>query len=134
MVYDIIPDQQLLVRQPDILILEGLNVLQAGATQEFVSDYFDYSIYIDAEEPDIEQWYVERFLKLRETVFQDPQSYFRHFAALSDDQAVDVARGIWRDINGKNLTENILPTRARAALVLHKAEHHHVTAVKLRKL
>jgi type I pantothenate kinase len=133
-VYDIVPDQQLVVHQPDILILEGLNVLQAGATQEFVSDYFDYSIYIDAEEPDIEQWYVERFQKLRETVFQDPTSYFRHFAALSDTDAVDVAHSIWRDINGKNLSENILPTRARAALVLHKAEDHRVTAVQLRKL
>jgi type I pantothenate kinase len=133
-VYDIIPDQELIVRQPDILILEGLNVLQAGATQEFVSDYFDYSIYIDAEEPDIEQWYVERFHKLRETVFQDPESYFRHFAALSDADADEVARGIWREINGKNLSENILPTRARAALVLHKADDHRVTSVKLRKL
>jgi type I pantothenate kinase len=133
-VYDIIPDQELIVRQPDILILEGLNVLQAGATEEFVSDYFDYSIYIDAEEPDIEQWYVERFHKLRETVFQDPESYFKHFAELSDAQADEMARGIWRHINGKNLSENILPTRGRAALVLHKADDHRVTSVKLRKL
>jgi len=133
-VYDIIPDQKMTVRQPDILILEGLNVLQAGATQEFVSDYFDYSIYIDANESSIEDWYVERFLKLRETVFQDPDSYFQHFAALSDDQAVSVARGIWHGINGKNLKENILPTRARAALILHKAEDHRVTSVQLRKL
>jgi type I pantothenate kinase len=134
-VYDILPDQELTVRQPDILILEGLNVLQAGgAASEFVSDYFDYSIYIDAEEPDIEEWYVARFLKLRETVFQDPESYFRHFAALDDEQAVATARGIWRDINGKNLQENILPTRSRASLVLHKAEDHRVTSVQLRKL
>jgi len=133
-VYDIIPDQKMTVRQPDILILEGLNVLQAGATQEFVSDYFDYSIYIDANESSIEDWYVERFLKLRETVFQDPDSYFQHFAALSDDQAVSVARGIWHGINGKNLKENILPTRARAALILHKADDHRVTSVQLRKL
>jgi type I pantothenate kinase len=133
-VYDILPDQELVIRQPDILILEGLNLLQAGGTQEFVSDYFDYSIYIDAEEPDIEEWYVARFLKLRETVFQDPESYFRHFAALDDEQAVATARGIWRDINGKNLQENILPTRSRASLVLHKAEDHRVTSVQLRKL
>ena len=133
-VYDIILDQELIVCQPDILILEGLNVLQVGATSEFVSDYFDYSIYIDAEEPDIEQWYVERFQKLRETVFQDPASYFKHFAALSDDDAEAVAHGIWREINGKNLSENILPTRGRAALVLHKADDHRVTSVKLRKL
>jgi type I pantothenate kinase len=133
-VYDIVADQELVVRQPDILILEGLNVLQAGGTQEFVSDYFDYSIYLDAEEPDIEEWYVARFLKLRETVFQDPQSYFRHFANLTDEQAVVTARSIWRDINGKNLQENILPTRPRASLVLHKAEDHRVTSVQLRKL
>jgi type I pantothenate kinase len=133
-VYDIIPDQELSVRQPDILILEGLNVLQAGSTQEFVSDYFDYSIYIDADEASIRQWYVERFLKLRETVFQDPDSYFKHFAALTDAQAVAVAKGIWHDINGKNLKENILPTRPRAALILHKTDDHRVTSVKLRKL
>jgi type I pantothenate kinase len=133
-VYDIIDDQELIVRQPDILILEGLNVLQAGGTQEFVSDYFDFSIYIDAEEPDIEEWYASRFLKLRETVFQDPESYFRHFAALSDEEAVATARVIWRDINGKNLQENILPTRERASLILHKAEDHRVTSVQLRKL
>jgi type I pantothenate kinase len=133
-VYDIVPDQELVVRQPDILILEGLNVLQAGGTQEFVSDYFDYSIYLDAEEPDIEEWYVARFLKLRETVFRDPESYFRHFAGLTDEQAIVTARSIWRDINGKNLQENILPTRARASLVLHKAEDHRVTSVQLRKL
>jgi type I pantothenate kinase len=133
-VYDIVADQELVVRQPDILILEGLNVLQAGGTQEFVSDYFDYSIYLDAEEPDIEEWYVARFLKLRETVFRDPESYFRHFAGLTDEQAIVTARSIWRDINGKNLQENILPTRARASLVLHKAEDHRVTSVQLRKL
>jgi type I pantothenate kinase len=133
-VYDIVDDQELVVRQPDILILEGLNVLQAGGTQEFVSDYFDYSIYIDAEEPDIEEWYVARFLKLRETVFQDPESYFRHFAALTDEEAIAMARSIWREINGKNLQENILPTRDRASLVLHKTEDHRVTSVQLRKL
>jgi type I pantothenate kinase len=134
-VYDILPDQELTVRQPDILILEGLNVLQAGgAASEFVSDYFDYSIYIYAEEPDVEHWYVERFMKLRETVFQDPKSYFRHFADLGDEEAVSVARGIWRDINGKNLSENILPTRERAALILHKEADHRVSSVELRKL
>jgi type I pantothenate kinase len=134
-VYDIVDDQQLIVRQPDILILEGLNVLQAGGTSpEFVSDYFDFSIYIDADEADVEAWYVERFMKLRETVFQDPQSYFRHFANLNDDEARSIARAIWADINGKNLVENILPTRERAALVLHKTADHRVTSVELRKL
>jgi type I pantothenate kinase len=134
-VYDIVADQELVIRQPDILILEGLNVLQAfGTSPEFVSDYFDFSIYIDAEEPHIEEWYVERFMKLRETVFQDPTSFFRHFAELSDDQAVATARTIWRDINGKNLVENILPTRERASLILTKGEDHRVTDVSLRKL
>jgi type I pantothenate kinase len=134
-VYDIVGDQEQIIRQPDILILEGLNVLQAGGVRsEFVSDYFDYSIYIDADESDIEQWYIERFMKLRETVFQDPQSYFRHFSTLDDDEAGVVARGIWRDINGKNLSENILPTRERAALILHKEADHRVSFVQLRKL
>jgi type I pantothenate kinase len=134
-VYDIVHDQEIVIRQPDILILEGLNVLQAGGgATEFVSDYFDYSIYIDAEEADVEEWYVERFITLRETVFQDPRSYFRHFADLTMSDALAVAHSIWNDINGKNLVENILPTRERAALVLHKASDHRVTSVKLRKL
>jgi type I pantothenate kinase len=134
-VYDIVPTEQLVVRQPDILILEGLNVLQAGSgAREFVSDYFDFSIYIDADERSIRSWYVERFMKLRETVFQDPESYFRHFADLTHDEAVATAKGIWHEINGKNLRENILPTRDRAALVLHKAEDHRVGCVQLRKL
>jgi type I pantothenate kinase len=134
-VYDIVDNQELVVSQPDILILEGLNVLQAGgSSSEFVSDYFDYSIYIDADEADIEEWYVERFMTLRETVFQDPQSYFRHFANLTEDEAQAIARSIWSDINGKNLVENILPTRERAALVLHKSGDHRVTSVQLRKL
>jgi type I pantothenate kinase len=134
-VYDIVPDQELVIRQPDILILEGLNVLQAfGTSPEFVSDYFDFSIYIDAEEAHVEEWYVERFMKLRATVFQDPTSFFRHFAELSDQQAVSTARTIWRDINGKNLVENILPTRERASLILTKGEDHRVTDVRLRKL
>ncbi|HEX9259292.1 MAG TPA: type I pantothenate kinase [Acidimicrobiales bacterium] len=134
-VYDILPGEELVVRQPDILILEGLNVLQVGDTaNEFVSDYFDFSIYIDADETHIEEWYVERFLKLCETVFQDPASYFRHFASLSHDEAVATARGIWRGINGKNLAENILPTRGRASLVLHKDSDHRVRQVDLRRL
>jgi type I pantothenate kinase len=134
-VYDIVTDQELSVRQPDILILEGLNVLQAfGTSPEFVSDYFDFSIYIDADEPHVEEWYVQRFMKLRETVFQDPKSFFRHFADLSDEQAIATAHTIWRDINGKNLVENILPTRERASLILKKGEDHRVTDVRLRKL
>jgi type I pantothenate kinase len=134
-VYDIVTDQELVVRQPDILILEGLNVLQVNPEHtEFVSDYFDFSIYIDAEEADIEQWYVDRFLTLRETVFQDPASFLRHYAHLSEQEAIDTARGIWREINGKNLVENIAPTRDRASLILHKNGCHAVTDVWLRKL
>ncbi|MEO5722924.1 MAG: type I pantothenate kinase, partial [Ilumatobacteraceae bacterium] len=108
-VYDILDGEVTTVCQPDILILEGLNVLQVGAleTAEFVSDYFDFSIYLDAAESDICEWYVQRFLRLRETVFQNPESFFRHFADLSETQAIATARGIWHEINGKNLRENI---------------------------
>jgi type I pantothenate kinase len=134
-VYDIIEGESTTVRQPDILILEGLNVLQTGdVSTEFVSDYFDFSIYIDADEADIEEWYVQRFLALRESVFQDPQSFFRHYAELTDQEAVATARSIWHEINGLNLRENIAPTRGRASLVLHKAADHRVSDVELRRL
>jgi len=133
-VYDVMPDDEVDVHQPDILIIEGLNVLQSGPAEEFVSDYFDFSIYIDADEAHIEQWYVERFLKLCETVFQDPDSFFQHYAHLTHDEAIATARGIWREINGKNLRENIEPTRARAGLVLRKGADHRVTDVALRRL
>jgi len=134
-VYDIIAGEQATVNQPDILILEGLNVLQVGSeSNEFVSDYFDFSIYIDADEDDIEQWYVDRFLALRETVFQDPNSFFQHYAALTHEEAVQTARFIWREINGRNLRENIEPTRGRASLVLRKGGDHRVTDVQLRRL
>jgi type I pantothenate kinase len=134
-VYDIVAGATVAVHQPDILILEGLNVLQVGTDgSEFVSDYFDFSIYVDAEEADIEEWYVERFLTLRESVFKDPESFFRHYADLSVDEAVTTARAIWAGINGLNLRENIAPTRDRASLVLHKAADHRVTQVDLRRL
>jgi type I pantothenate kinase len=135
-VYDIVEGDAVTVRQPDIVIVEGLNVLQVGAPEatEFVSDYFDFSIFIDAAEPDICEWYVQRFMALRATVFQDPASFFRHFADLSDAEAVAVAKGIWRDINGKNLRENIEPTKARASLLLRKGLDHRVTNVSLRRL
>ena len=134
-VYDIIEGEEVVVTQPDILILEGLNVLQVGTeANEFVSDYFDFSIYIDAAENDIEEWYVERFLALRATVFQDPNSFFRHYADLTEDQAVETARFIWREINGRNLRDNIEPTRNRASLVLRKAPDHRVTDVQLRRI
>jgi type I pantothenate kinase len=138
-VYDIVDGEQIEVRQPDILIIEGLNVLQVGApvaaeTNEFVSDYFDFSIYIDADEAYIEAWYVERFLTLCDTVFQEPGSFFRHYAHLSRDEAIETAKGIWRSINGKNLVENIRPTRTRASLLVHKGADHRVTDVALRRL
>ncbi|MEY5040308.1 MAG: pantothenate kinase [Actinomycetota bacterium] len=134
-VYDIVEGQEVDVRQPDILILEGLNVLQVGVdSNEFVSDYFDFSIYIDAEESVIRDWYIERFHALRRTVFQDPQSFFRHFAELTDDEATEVARGIWAEINGRNLSDNIAPTKSRASLVINKGANHRVTDVQLRKL
>ena len=134
-VYDIVEDEQQVVRQPDILILEGLNVLQVGTeASEFVSDYFDFSIYLDADERDIENWFVERFFALRATVFQDPNSFFRHFTELSDAEAETMARTIWNAINGKNLQENIAPTRSRASLVIHKGADHRMKEVHLRRL
>jgi type I pantothenate kinase len=134
-VYDIVEDEQQVVRQPDILILEGLNVLQVGTeASEFVSDYFDFSIYLDADEGDIENWFVERFFALRATVFQDPNSFFRHFTELSDAEAETMARTIWNAINGKNLQENIAPTRSRASLVIHKGADHRMKEVHLRRL
>jgi len=134
-VYDIVPGEEVVVEQPDIVILEGLNMLQVGTgATEFVSDYFDYSIYVDAAEDDIRQWFVQRFFSLRETVFQNPDSFFRHFAHLTDDEATATAVGIWDSINGRNLKENIEPTRDRASLILHKDADHRVTEVKLRKL
>ncbi len=138
-VYDIVPDEEIVVRRPDIVILEGLNVLQVGSAtggvgSEFVSDYFDFSIYLDADEADVRSWYVERFLTLRKTVFQDPRSYFRHFADLSEDEAVATAEGIWEQINGLNLRENIAPSRERASLILRKEADHRVSEVRLHKL
>jgi type I pantothenate kinase len=138
-VYDIVPGEEIVVRQPDIVILEGLNVLQVGSpsgatASEFVSDYFDFSIYLDADEADVRAWYVERFLTLRKTVFQDPRSYFRHFADLSEDEAVGTAEAIWEEINGRNLQENIAPTRERASLILRKESDHRVSEVRLHKL
>lgn len=134
-VYDIVPDHEVVIDRPDILILEGLNVLQVtNVGNEFVSDYFDFSIYVDADEQDILDWFIARFMKLRESVFQDPDSFFQHYAALSDEEAVATATGIWRDINGRNLRENIEPTRERASLILRKAVDHRIASVKLHKL
>ena len=134
-VYDVLPDRHEIVHQPDILILEGLNVLQVDShANEFVSDYFDFSIYLDADESLIESWFIERFHALRRTVFQDPQSFFKHFADLTDEQATALAGQIWESINGRNLRENIAPTKGRASLVIEKGADHRVTDVFLRKL
>jgi type I pantothenate kinase len=138
--YDIIEGEAQVVSQPDIVILEGLNVLQAGdqratrGASMFVSDFFDFSVYVDADEDDIEQWYLERFFALRETTFRHPDSHFHQYASLSDGEAVDIARHIWKEINGRNLAENILPTRERAHLILGKGPDHQVRTVQLRKL
>ncbi|MCB1512279.1 MAG: type I pantothenate kinase [Hyphomicrobiaceae bacterium] len=138
--YDIVPGAVTEVHKPDILIVEGLNVLQParlprnGDAIPYVSDFFDYSIYIDAEPGIIGDWYVERFLKLRATAFRDPAAYFHRYAELDDAAAVERAREIWRTINLKNLVENILPTRRRAKLVLKKGPNHRIESVSLRKL
>ena len=135
-VYDIVEGEQQVLDEPDIVILEGLNVLQTGVSAghdaRFVSDWFDFSIYVDAEEADIEQWYVDRFFALRETAFSDDTSFFRHFAALGDDELAATARQVWASINRPNLRENILPSRMRADLVLEKAADHGVRRVRLR--
>lgn len=136
--YDVVEGERIVVRQPDVLIIEGLNVLQTGTDGEgltvFVSDYFDFSIYVDAAEDDIVRWYVDRFRTLRSTAFRDPRSYFHRFADLDDAAADAMARDIWDRINGPNLRENILPTRSRADLILRKGPGHTVDEVLLRKL
>jgi type I pantothenate kinase len=138
--YDIVPGEFQVVRQPDIVIVEGLNVLQPatlpkdGEAIPFVSDFFDFSIYIDAAEDLVEAWYVERFLRLRQTAFRDPASYFHRYATLSEDEARETGLSIWRSINLVNLKENILPTRLRADLILRKGADHAVESVELRKL
>lgn len=138
LVYDIVPDQWQTVRQPDILIVEGLNVLQPPVDESIseliVSDFFDFSIYVDAKQQDIFKWYVERFKVLRQTAFSNPASYFRRYANLSDQEAVEVATGIWKEINEINLRKNILPTRVRARLILEKGQDHMIQRVKLRRL
>lgn len=131
--YDIIPDEVQTVEQPDILIIEGLNVLQTGPTL-MVSDLFDFSVYVDARTEDIEQWYIDRFLKLRHTAFRKPGAHFAEYADLDDEDAAGVAREIWQSINLPNLVENILPTRVRASLVLRKSADHLVERVRMRKI
>jgi type I pantothenate kinase len=138
--YDILPGQKTVIERPDILIVEGLNVLQpAGLPRDgqaipFVSDFFDFSIYIDADAEVIQDWYLTRFMRLRSTAFRDPASFFHRYITLSHEHAVARALEIWRTINLKNLEENILPTRQRARLILRKTADHRVNSVALRKL
>jgi type I pantothenate kinase len=138
--YDVVPDESVVVDRPDILIVEGLNVLlpgrpaKDGRTAPFVSDFFDFSVYLHADEVDLEQWYVARFLHLRKTAFRDPRSYFRKYADVPEAEAEAIARHIWTTINLRNLHENILPSRARASLVLTKGASHSIEEVELRKL
>lgn len=137
--YDVLPDRRRLIEAPDVIIIEGLNVLQTGAAtpdspRVFVSDYFDFAIYIDADPAVVRTWYIERFLTLRESAFADPRSYFSRYASLTDEEAVETASGIWDAINGPNLVENIAPTRDRADLVLRKGLNHLVESISLRRL
>jgi type I pantothenate kinase len=138
--YDVMPDQTVEVDRPDILIVEGLNVLQTGRLPRdgtgipFVSDFFDFSVYIDADDDVLEHWYVQRFMRLRETAFKDPLSYFHRYSKLSEEEARQTALSIWNRINLPNLQENILPTRQRADLILRKAGDHEIAEVSLRKL
>lgn len=131
--YDIVPEETRVISQPDILIVEGLNVLQAGERGAFVSDYFDFSIFVDADLSDIRRWYIDRFLALKETAFTQPDAYFSRYASLSDEDAMAIAEDIWTRINEVNLTRNILPTRDRASLILEKASDHSVRRVRLRR-
>jgi type I pantothenate kinase len=139
LVYDIVPGEALSIRRPDILILEGLNVLQTGPVEggklphTFLSDFFDFSIYVDAHEQDIRGWYVDRFQRLRQTAFRDERSFFRRFADLTEEQATARALSVWAEINGPNLAQNIAPTRSRARLILLKGSDHTVRRVRLRK-
>lgn len=140
LIYDVVPDEYYEIDKPDILILEGLNVLQSSCDyphsdkfHAFVSDFVDFSIYVDADEQHLEEWYVSRFLKLRESAFTDPESYFANYARLSVEEATKIAQTAWREINLKNLRQNILPTRDRASLILHKGKEHLIDSVRLRK-
>lgn len=138
--YDVLPDQFQVIHRPDILIFEGINVLQSrslpadGKVVPMVSDFFDFSIYIDADEALIHSWYVERFMRLRETAFRNPDSYFNRYSQVSEVEAKSIAEGLWQNTNLKNLRQNILPTRPRADLILQKGENHLVETVGLRKI
>jgi type I pantothenate kinase len=138
--YDVVPEERIVIDQPDILLIEGLNVLQTGMLPRdgkaipYVSDFFDFSVYIDADETVLRQWYVDRFFSLRSTAFRDLRSYFHKYASLTDPEAKETATRIWETINLLNLRENILPTRQRADLILRKSADHVINRVWLRKL
>ena len=140
LVYDVVPDDHVVIDRPDLLIVEGLNVLQParlpkdGKAIPFVSDFFDFSIYLDADEADLHRWYVDRFLRLRQTAFRDPLSFFRKYAELAEAQAIATADELWNQINLVNLRENIVPTRQRASLILRKGPSHRIEQVALRRL
>jgi type I pantothenate kinase len=137
--YDIVTNESITIENPDILIVEGLNVLQTSLTinqnvpNYFVSDFFDFSIYVDADVNNIEKWYIDRFIKLRDTAFQDEQSYFKKYAQLTLEESIEISKRIWKEINYVNLIHNILPTRNRADLILFKNNNHHIDRIKLRK-
>jgi type I pantothenate kinase len=137
--YDVVPGEKVVVRRPDIVIVEGLNVLQParmrsdGRTGLAISDFFDFSVYVDAATSDIRRWYVSRFLRLRETAFRQPGSHFARYSRLSEAEAVHTAGSIWDTVNGPNLEQNVQPTRSRATLVLRKGADHSVRYVRLRK-
>lgn len=131
--YDVVPGERRVIERPDIVIIEGLNVLQGRGTGTYVSDFFDFSIYVDAEAADIETWYIDRFLTLRDTAFRQPQAYFRRYSDLDDEEARAEAHRIWKEINEVNLYENILHTRERATLILQKGSSHEVERVRLRR-
>ena len=138
-IYDIVPDQQIQVERPDVMIIEGLNVLQpAPASHQgnalAVSDFFDFSVYVDAAEEDIRAWYLTRFLALRDSAFRDPNSFFRSYAEMDDDEAIAEAHRYWDEINGPNLVDNIAPTRQRATAILHKGSDHVISNVAIRKI
>ncbi|HFI5337224.1 TPA: type I pantothenate kinase [Serratia liquefaciens] len=139
LIYDVVPEGNKVIEQPDILILEGLNVLQSGMDyphdphRVFVSDFVDFSIYVDAPEVLLQSWYINRFLKFRQGAFSNPDSYFHNYSKLPEPEAVNIATQLWNEINGLNLQENILPTRERASLIMTKSANHAVESVRLRK-
>ncbi|AAM84062.1 type I pantothenate kinase [Yersinia pestis] len=139
LIYDVVPDGNKVIKQPDILILEGLNVLQSGMDYPhdphhvFVSDFVDFSIYVDAPEDLLQSWYINRFLKFRQGAFSNPDSYFHNYAKLPETEAIKIATQLWNEINGLNLKQNILPTRERASLIMTKSANHAVESVRLRK-